>query len=172
MATAILVLDMLRGFCEEGYPLYCGRPARDIIPNIRRLLEREIAEGGKVFFICDNHAPDDPEFQLFPPHCIAGTPEAEVIPELAGYPGEIITKRRYGGFFGTTLEDKLRSHGIDRLVLCGVWTDICVLYTAADAKNRDYAVEVPVDCVASMDEEAHKFALNHMEKVLGVKLIR
>jgi hypothetical protein len=33
-------------------------------------------------------------------------------------------------------------------------------------------VDVPVDCVASNDEEAHKFALNHMEKVLGVRLIK
>ena len=49
-------------------------------------------------------------------------------------------------------------------------TDICVMHTAADARNRDYAVEVPVDCVASFDDEAHRWALKHMERVLGVKL--
>jgi nicotinamidase-related amidase len=44
------------------------------------------------------------------------------------------------------------------------------MHTVADARNRDYIVEVPVDCVASPDEEAHRFALDHMEKVLGARL--
>jgi nicotinamidase/pyrazinamidase len=44
------------------------------------------------------------------------------------------------------------------------------MHTVADARNRDYAVEVPVDCVASFDAEAHRWALKHMEKVLGAKL--
>ena len=170
MANAVLVIDMLRGFLEEGYPLYCGAKARDIIPNIQRLLERELAGGAKVFFICDDHDPDDLEFKVFPPHCIEGTAEAEVIPELAKYPGEIIPKKRYSGFFGTVLEAKLREFKPAKIIVCGVCTDICVLYTAASARNRDYEVEVPVDCVASFDEKAHRFALEHMEKVLGAKL--
>ncbi len=99
MPNAVLVVDMLRGFLEEGYPLYCGDKTRSIIPNIQRLLEQELAQGSKVFFICDNHDPDDLEFKMFPPHCIEGTIEAEVIPELAGYQGEIIPKRRYSAFW-------------------------------------------------------------------------
>ncbi len=170
MANAVLVIDMLRGFLEEGYPLYCGDSARRIIPSVQGLLEREIAQGSKVFFLCDNHDPDDLEFKMFPPHCVRGTAEAEVIPELAQYPGEIIAKKRYSAFFGTPLEEKLRQLGSDKLIVCGVCTDICVMHTVADARNRDYAVEVPVDCVASFDERAHQFALEHMEKVLGAKL--
>ena len=42
------------------------------------------------------------------------------------------------------------------------------MHTAADARNRDYKVEVPADCVASFDEDAHDNALRHMEKILGV----
>ena len=170
MANAVLVIDMLRGFLEEGYPLYIGDKARRIIPNIQRLLDRELAQGSKIFFICDHHDPDDLEFRMFPPHCIAGTIEAEVIPELARYPGEIIPKRRYSGFFNTPLEQKLKELKPEKLIICGVLTNICVLHTTADARNRDYEVEVPVDCVASPDESAHRFALEHMEKVLGAKL--
>ena len=58
----------------------------------------------------------------------------------------------------------------EKLIICGVLTNICVLHTTADARNRDYQVEVPADCVASPDEKAHQFALEHMEKVLGAKL--
>ena len=63
MVKAILVVDMVRGFLEKGYPLYCGRKARSIIPNIQKLLERETKEGAKLFYLCDNHASDDPEFK-------------------------------------------------------------------------------------------------------------
>ncbi len=170
MANAVLVVDMLRGFLEEGHPLYCGDKVRRIIPNIQRLLEQELAQDSRVFFICDNHDPDDLEFRMFPPHCIDGTAEAEVIPELARYPGEVVPKKRFSGFFGTSLEEKLKKLKPEKLIVCGVLTNICVMHTAADARNRDYEVEVPTDCVASPDEEAHRFALEHIEKVLGTKL--
>ncbi len=171
MADAVLVVDMLRGFLEEGYPLYAGDKARQIIPNIKSLLERELAKGSRIFFICDSHDPDDLEFRMFPRHCITGTAEAEVIPELARYPGEIIPKRRYSGFFDTTLEQKLSKLKPDKLIICGVLTNICVMHTTADARNRDYEVEIPVNCVASSDETAHRFALEHMDRVLGARLI-
>jgi nicotinate phosphoribosyltransferase len=170
MANAVLVIDMLRGFMEEKNPLYCGDKARRIIPNIQRLLENELARGSKVFYICDHHDADDLEFKMFPPHCVAGTAESEVIPELAKYPGEVIKKKRYSAFYGTSLEEKLKKLKPDKIIVCGVCTDICVCHTVANARNRDYQVEVPVDCVASFDEKAHYFALEHMEKVLGAKL--
>jgi nicotinate phosphoribosyltransferase len=163
---------MLRGFLEEGHPLYCGLEARSIIPNIQKLLERELAQDSKTFYVCDRHMPDDPEFKMFPPHCIEGTEEAESVPELSQYQGEIISKRGFSGFYGTTLEKKLKSLDPKAIVICGVCTDICVLHTVADARKRDYEVEVPVDCVASFDKRAHFFALEHMEKVLGVKLVK
>ena len=170
MGSVILVIDMLRGFLEEGHPLYCGDKARRIIPNVQALLEQEVTQGSRVFFVCDHHTPDDPEFNMFPPHCIEGTPEAEVIPELVKYRGEVIPKRRFSAFFETPLEMKLSELKPEKLIICGVCTDICVLHTVADGRNRDYQVEVPVDCVASFDERAHHFALEHMEKVLGAKL--
>ena len=171
MANAVLVVDMLRGFLEEGHPLYCGDKARRIIPDIQALLERELTRSSRVFFICDHHAPDDPEFKMFPPHAIKGTVEAEVIPELAPYRGELIPKTRYSAFFGTSLDEKLSRLRPEKLIVCGVLTNICVMHTVADARNRDYEVEVLVDCVASADEKAHQFALEHMDKVLGARLV-
>ncbi len=171
MASAVLVIDMLRGFLEEGCPLYGGENVRRVIPNIQRLLEKELALGSTVYFVCDNHDKDDPEFKMFPPHCIAGTAEAEIIPELSKYAHEIIKKKRYSAFYGTDLEKKLEKLKPDKLIVCGVLTNICVMHTVADARNRDYTVEVPVDCVASPDDAAHRFALEHMEKVLGARLV-
>jgi nicotinamidase-related amidase len=135
-------------------------------------LDRERAAGSRIIYVADNHAPDDQEFRMFPPHCIAGTAEAEVVPELAPKPGDVvIPKTRYSGFYGTDLERRLESLRPDKVIVCGVCTDICVMHTVADARNRDYAVEVPADCVASFDPEAHRWALAHMEKVLGAHVL-
>ena len=172
MANAILVVDMSRGFLEEGNPLYCGEESRKIIPSIERLLDQEQKKGSKIFFVADCHAPDDLEFKIFPPHCISGSPESEIIPELKRFPGKMVPKQRYSAFYNTTLEKELQKLKPDKIIVCGVCTDICVLHTVADARNRDYAVEVPSDCIASFDNEAQKWALQHMEKVLGARLTR
>ncbi len=171
MSNVVLVVDMLVGFMESGHNLYCGDDSRKIIPNIQRLIEREQAMGSTVMFICDNHDPDDLEFQMFPEHCIRGTREAEVIAELAKYEGDVIHKKRYSAFFETDLEQRLKALSPDTVIICGVCTDICVMHTASDARNRDYAVEVPVDCVATFDPQAHEYALDHMKKILGVRLV-
>jgi nicotinate phosphoribosyltransferase len=125
-----------------------------------------------VFYLCDHHIPNDPEFGMFPPHSIEGTVETEVIPELSQYPGEIIPKRTYGSFYKTSLDEKLKAIKADTLVVCGVTTDICILHTVIDARDRGYEVEVPVDCVASFDKKGHFFALDYMERVAGAKLIK
>ena len=172
MSNVVLVIDMLVGFLEEDRALYCGDDARKIIPGVKRLVADELGKGSKVVFVCDTHDPDDLEFRLFPVHCVRGTEEAELIPELAGIEGGFVRKRRYSAFFETDLEQRLAALKPEKLVICGVCTDICVMHTVADARNRDYAVEVPVDCVATFDPEAHAYALKHMEGILGATLVK
>ena len=170
MTNAVLVVDMLVGFLEPGHNLYCGEDARKIIPCVQRLIESEQAKCSTVFFVADNHDENDLEFEIFPPHCIQGTEESQVIRELSGYDGEYIPKKRYSAFFGTNLEERLKELKPEKVIVCGVCTDICVMHTIADARNRDYVVEVPINCVASFDREAHLHALKHMEKILGAKI--
>ena len=173
MANALLVADMLVGFLEPGHNLYCGDDARGIIPNVQRLIEGEQARGSSVFFICDTHDPDDLEFQIFPVHCATGTEEPDVIPELAEFVtgDNVVPKNRYSGFFNTDLAQRLDRSKPEKIIICGVCTDICVLHTTSDARNRDYAVEVPADCVATFDPGAHTWALGHLEKILGAKVV-
>ena len=147
------------------------------ITSVARVIVDEIARaraaGDAVIYLTDAHLPDDAEFEMFPPHAIVGTPGAEIVPEVAPATGEVvITKRRFSGFFGTDLDVTLRERNVDTIRLVGDCTDICVLYTAADARNLGYAVEVLVDGVTSFDEEAHRFALREMERTLGARLIR
>ena len=75
MADVVLVIDMLRGFLEEGNPLYCGAASREIIPNVKKRLEEESKKGSKIIYLCDAHEAQDAEFKMFPPHCVKGTSE-------------------------------------------------------------------------------------------------
>ncbi len=172
MGNVLLVVDMLVGFMVEGHNLYCGNESRKIIPKICTLIEDHQSRGDPVIFVCDSHEPDDLEFELFPVHCVKGTEEATLIPELRSYKGEFIYKTRYSAFFKTDLEQKLTEIAPDLITICGVCTDICVMHTAADARNRDYKVEVNDNAVASFDLDSHKAALDHLEQILGATVIR
>jgi nicotinamidase/pyrazinamidase len=169
---ALVVIDMIEDFAHEGGALYCGPTMGQIIPVIQRELSRARAAGEPVVYLTDNHVPDDAEFQVFPPHAIVGTTGAEIIPELApDEADDVIPKRRYSGFFGTDLDITLREKSVDTLRLVGDCTNICVLFTAADARNLGYAVEVIRDGVTSFDAEAHQDALRELEMTLGAKVI-
>lgn len=172
MRRALVVVDMIGDFAREGGALYCGPSMARIIPVIRGELERARAADEPVVHLTDAHLPDDAEFAMFPPHAIVGSQGARIIDELAPAADDVvIPKRRYSGFFGTDLDITLRERGVDTVRLVGDCTNICVLYTAADARNLGYAVEVVRDGVTSFDEEAHRFALRELERTLGATLI-
>jgi nicotinamidase/pyrazinamidase len=170
-ARALVVIDMLRDFIEPDGALTCGPAGRAVVPEVAAVLAEARRSGDAVLFVCDRHLPDDPEFRVWPAHCVAGTEGAEVVAELAPRPGErIVPKRRYSGFFGTDLDLALRERGVRELTLAGVCTNICVLYTAADARMRGYEVAVPRAAVASFDQRSHEWALVELERTLGARL--
>ena len=173
MANALIVVDMQRGFMSPEGTLYCGDAARQIIPRVRELVESEAARGSLIVFTADTHTPDDKEFAMFPPHCVVGTSDVEIIPELAALAAQhtVLPKRRFSAFFETDLSQRLAAFGPERIIVVGDCTDICVLHTVADARNRDYPVEVPSACVTSFDANGHVWALKHMEKILGAHVI-
>ncbi|MEW6244759.1 MAG: isochorismatase family cysteine hydrolase [Bacillota bacterium] len=170
--TALLVVDMLYDFINEDGALYCGDSAKAIVDRVAWAIRSARERGEPVIFICDNHKEGDREFEMFPVHCIAGSRGAAILPEIAPEPGDhIIKKRRYSGFYGTDLDLTLREAGVEHVVLVGVCTNICVLYTAADARMRNYRVTVLKDAVASFDEGSHQWALKEMESTLGVEVV-
>ncbi len=167
---------MLVGFCRSGN-LYSPR-YDPIVPRLRARLEGAEADGVPIVFLADSHAPDDPEFTMFPPHCVEGSGEDEVVPELREFAdrGVLIRKRTFSGFHGTELEEVLQRLAPEVVEVAGVCTDICVLHTVAGLRARGYEVVVRRDLVETYDapehaaDEFNRFALAHIRDVLGARV--
>lgn len=167
---ALLIIDMLNDFVRPGAPLEVPS-TRAILPTLQTRLAAARASGVPVIYLCDAHQPNDPEFERmgWPPHGVKGSEGAEVVTELAPMETDpVVEKTSYSGFHHTGLEGILQAYGVDRLVLTGCVTNICILYIAYEAVIRGYRVNVPSDCVASLDQADGEFALRQMEQVLGV----
>jgi nicotinamidase-related amidase len=174
--TALLVIDMQRGFLEPGAALEVPQ-ARDIVQNIRCLIEICRAQAIPVVhtqfvyttaIAClrgdpfgTEHLPANPGSTggfghpssncLIGPDAPQGPNSAEIITELAPRPGELlIAGHTYDKFYGTPLDLALRSQDIRYLLITGVTTDICVNSTVLAAANRDYRVTVVTDGVATL----------------------
>lgn len=163
---ALLVIDMLNDFVEEGAPMEVAG-ARNIIPNIQRELDKAHKENMPTFYLCDSHSRDDPELRVWPPHAIQGTRGANIVEPLA--PAEedtVIPKTRYDGFFGTDLDEQLKSKSINELILTGVTTEICIQYTGASAIMRGYPVDVPEDCVKGLDPDLADMSIKMVKDML------
>jgi nicotinamidase/pyrazinamidase len=175
---ALIVVDTQEGFTRKGN--LASDSCTAAIPRIVELVEREHETGTPIIFTKDSHREGDPEFEMFPPHCIVGTDEHELVEELRPFePGAqaVIHKTRYSAFHGTDLEDWLRKLSPDEVHVAGLCTDICVLHTTADLRNRDHDVVVHRDAVQTFDgpghdhEDVNRWALGHIENILGAKVV-
>ncbi len=169
--TALIVADMLQDFIDPQGTLYVGPSGREIIPFVAQKVQ-ETRVQGIVIFVCDAHAPDDREFNYFPPHAVKGTWGAQIIPELPVIPTDFrVGKTRYSCFFNTDLEDLLRREEVEQVAVVGVCTSICVMETVKELFDRDIPAIVYREGVADFDPEAHVFALKHIQRVFGARVV-
>ncbi len=145
--------------------------AEAIVPDVTYLLEKASEKEILKVFVQDRHQEDDPEIKHWGPHAMEDEEGSEIIPELEGFPNRKLPKRFYDSFYKTDLELTLRQHQIERVILTGVTTDICVQNTAAGAFYRDYEIKVVEDCTASMEEEKKEISLDYMEEVFGAEIV-
>jgi nicotinamidase-related amidase len=182
---ALLVIDMQYDFLDPDAACYAPG-SEQIIPRVARVIEAARSSSVPVVFTQEAHRPGridsgrelDPgtgasypgadESSPVPEHCVEGTRGIEIIEELDPRPGDPrIVKRRYSCFLGTDLELLLRNLEVDTLLVTGVDSNVCVLWTVGDAFQRDYHVRVVSDCVAGTSAEEHDAALLIMGQLVG-----
>ncbi|MDF2948255.1 MAG: hypothetical protein K0R07_265 [Sedimentibacter sp.] len=183
--TALFIVDMVVGFVYSG-ALSSPRVA-SIANNIAELNEK--TKGYKKIFFLDNHEKDSQEFRYFPAHCIKGTEEAEIIPELRNIYSDdfniyYVEKNSTNGFHSKIFQDWLKKYEteVDNYIIVGCVTDICVLQFALslksyfNEKNINKTIIVPKNCVETYDVGSHDgylmnlFALYNMH-ISGIEVI-
>jgi nicotinamidase-related amidase len=160
--AAVFCTDMIVGFCMEG-PLASERVGALMEP-VRAFFERAFDAGIREFMLTqDTHDPNTPEFEVWPPHCMAGTPESQTVPALSSLPFAdhftIIRKNSLAPYQDTDFDRWLDDRpDLRTAIVTGDCTDLCVyqlamhLRTRANARNiQGFEVIVPVDCVDTFD---------------------
>jgi len=168
--TALVVVDMLNDFLDpQGALFFPG--GREIIAFVAQRMQDIRQQGGAVIFVCDTHAPDDPEFRRFPPHALKGEWGSQIIPELEVLPEDHrVDKNTYDCFRDNDLEQLLADHEVTAVEVAGVCTSICILEMARGLFFRDLPCRVHSQGVADFDPEAHAFALKYMARVFGTQV--
>ena len=168
---ALLVTDMLNDFVNKGATLEVPM-ARTIIRNIKKEINKARKRHIPIIYCCDAHKDNDPEFKLWPRHAVKGTAGADVIEQLKPQKEDyVISKTYYSCFYKTSLDKLLKKLGTTHLILTGVVTNICILYTTAEAYMRGYKVTIPKNCVAALTKNEHQFALQQMQRVFHAEIV-
>ena len=94
---------------------------------------------------------------------------SELVPECGYQEGKdlLITKRQWGAFYGTELDQLLRRRGVKTLVMAGIATNFGVESTARAGFDRGYAMVFAEDAMTSMSAEMHGFSVQHVFPIMG-----
>ena len=175
--TAVVVVDMQNDFASPGGMFHRAgidvRGIQAIVAPMARLLDDARAAGMLVVYLkmgfqvdlSDSGAPHGPTWLKHVPFhvgdkvvapdgsrsriLIRDTWNTAIVDDLRPHDGDLVVwKNRYSGFYGTDLDDQLRSRGIDTCIVVGATTSVCVESTVRDATFRDYRCLVVEDCTA------------------------
>jgi len=182
-------VDVQRDFVLPGGKLYVPG-AEKLLPNIRRLTDA--ARQGKVFLVShgDFHAPDDPEFKIFPPHCVKGTLGSELVPEaitesvarvpnepdaklpddLGRYQQVLLEKQTLSIFESRHADELVKKLGPQaEFVVFGVVTEYCVSFAVKGLLERGRRVAVVTDAIETLKKEEGEKSVAEFAR-LGARL--
>jgi nicotinamidase-related amidase len=180
-ATALMVIDMQKDFLyPNGFGAFLGNDVtllQRTIGPIQRVLAAARAQGLLIIHTREGHLAD---LSDCPPAkrdrwaegtrigdagpmgriLIRGEEGHAIIDEVAPAPGEVVLdKPGKNAFYATDLEETLRAHAIQNLLITGVTTDVCCSATVIAANDRGFNAIILSDCVASYSPERHTAAL-------------
>lgn len=166
-------VDVQRDFMLPGGHLYVPG-AEKLLPNIRRLTDA--ARQGKVFLVSHGcfHTANDPEFKIFPPHCVKGTTGAELVPEaladkvarvpndasvklpddLSKFQQVLLEKQTLNVFESRHADELVKRLGNHlEFVVFGVVTEYCVSFAVKGLMERGRRVAVVQDAIETLKQE-------------------
>ena len=167
MKPVLLAIDLQKDF-PKVFKLLKPRDRFD--HSVERLVtffrERELP----VIHLLTRHREDKSTWTLHMKRdnfriCVEGTEGAEELEAVGRRPGEtVMYKTRWSAFYGTDLEQHLRGHGYDTLVLAGFMSHACIRVSALDAYQRNYDVIIARDCVDTYDALHEKITFDYLSR--------
>ncbi|MFH0133746.1 isochorismatase family protein [Variovorax sp. VaC1] len=168
--TALISIDLQRS--NVGRQL-APHAAADVVERSIHIAEKLRAAGGTVVWVRVDVSellslPADASISR-PPGSPVPPPEfSELVPEVQVQPGDVrITKRQWGAFYGTDLDQQLRRRGVRTLVMSGIATNFGVESTARAAFDRGYELVFVEDAMTSLAAEPHHFANRELFPRMG-----
>jgi nicotinamidase/pyrazinamidase len=178
MPSVFVDVDSQFDFLFPAGALYVPGAER-VVSNIARLNRHAAANGMPVISTVDAHTENDPEFKIWPHHCVAGThgqrkaeatlldrrvviPNRECPIDLAGAEQVIIEKQNVDVFTAPNLSRALDLLSADRCIVYGVVTEICVLFAARGLFKSGRQVVVITDAVETLNPADSKRALDEI----------
>ena len=162
---------MISEFGFEGGDKLC-RNALTAAENISKLKKRAKERCAPVIYVNDNYGRWNEDFRTMAARIRSNSDRGRRITHILA-PEEndlYILKPQRSGFYETPLSVLLQSLRVSNLVICGVTTDICVLFTAHDAYMRGFHVLVPNDCCAALEMYHHAQAIDLIERVADAEI--
>jgi nicotinamidase-related amidase len=157
--TALLIIDMQLGNFQGKDSVYAGEK---LLSNVQRLIGRARGEGVPIFYVQNKGGKGDPDE--------IGTPGWEIHPTILPKEGDaVIKKETPDAFHKTSLHQKLRSKGIDMLVVAGLQTEYCIDTTCRRAYSLEYAVVLVKDAHSTWNScnLTAEQIIGHHNQVLG-----
>jgi nicotinamidase-related amidase len=165
--TALVLIDLQKSNVERDTKPHA---AADVVGHAMLLADAVRAGGGPVVFVrvlvgelpkvtADEPFPSNPK----PPH-----DASDIDPEAGMQHTDIlVTKRQWGAFYGTDLEQQLRRRAIRTIVLGGIATNFGVESTARDAFDRGFDIVFAEDATTSVDAAMHQFSIEKLFPRMG-----
>ncbi len=167
--TALVVIDLQRLIVTR--PNLAPHSGADVVERSRKLAEALRAKGGTVAWVhvlvsdivpLPADAPSQRPTEPLPASA------SELVPEAGVQPGDIIiTKRQWGAFYGTNLEQALDRKGIETIIMAGIATNMGVESTARAAFDAGYALVFAEDAMTTMSAEWHEFPIKNIFPRMG-----
>jgi len=173
MKACIFVIDVQNDFFQKGR---LKKQKTRLINNINDLTNFGRFKNINIIWICQEFKEDlSDTFKTYKKKKISVTIEntfgSEILSELNICSNDFkIIKKRYSGFYNTSLETLLSKLNIDTIIVAGINTHACVRTTVIDAYQRDYEVIIAKDCIDSYDIEHHNITIKYLHGYISTLL--
>lgn len=172
-STAFVIIDVINDLDFPG--------GENVLPWAEKMVDPLLAVRQKardadvpVIYANDNYGLWRSNFNDIVTHCTRPDARGRHISEQLrpGPDDYFILKPKHSAFFATSIVPLLESLDTKRLVMAGIATNLCVLFSAHDAYMHDYDILVISDCCAAESDEDHNIALDQLKRFCGVSVCR